>query len=326
MKPDAFVSDLQRKPEVLARLALMLAETNPWAAVVPADTERIVLLGMGSSAYAGTVAAARLRARGVTAAAELASSALLPDWGPRTLVVATSASGGSVETLDALTRLRGDAATVALTNTAGSALTERCDAVVTLEAGVEDGGVACRSYQHTLALLLALECHLLGVGTAALAASIDGAAAASTHLLETEDDWLPEVSELLLGPTGTYLAAPAHRLCSAQQGALMVREGPRLTAAACETGDWSHVDVYLTKTTDYRLLVFSGSPWEAQLAEWTDARGSTVVGVGGDVPGARYALRYPGDSDDDIALLTEVVVPELIAGRRWQQVSQQPAD
>ena len=36
------------------------------------------------------------------AASELASSRLLPDWGPGTLVVATSASGGSVETLDAL--------------------------------------------------------------------------------------------------------------------------------------------------------------------------------------------------------------------------------
>lgn len=321
MKPDAFVSDLQRKPEVLARLALMLSEANPWAALVPADTERVVLLGMGSSAYAGAVAAARLRSRGVLAAAELASSALMPDWGPRTLVVATSASGGSAETLDALTRLRGGAVTVALTNTAGSPLTERCDAVVTLEADGEHGGVACRSYQHTLALLLALECHLLGTDTAALAASIDSAAAATAHLLDSENDWLPEASELLLGPSGTYLAAPAHRFCSAQQGALMVREGPRLTAAACETGDWSHVDVYLTKTSDYRLLVFAGSPWEAQLAEWTTARGSTVVGVGGDVPGARYVLRYPGDGDDDVALLTEVLIPELIAARKWQLVT-----
>jgi hypothetical protein len=52
----------------------------------------------------------------------------------------------------------------------------------------------------------------------------------------------------------------------------MLREGPRLPAVGCETGDWSHVDVYLTKTTDYRLLVFAGSVWEPQLAEWTTAR------------------------------------------------------
>ena len=97
----------------------------------------------------------------------------------------------------------------------------------------------------------------------------------------------------------------------------MLREGPRLAAVGCETGDWSHVDVYLTKTTDYRLLVFAGSRWEPQLAEWTSARGSTVVAVGGDVPGAGCMVRYPGDEDDDVRLLTEVLVPELVAARAW---------
>lgn len=318
MKPDGFAADLGRKPTVLRQLAATLAAGNPWAAALPADVERVVLLGMGSSAYAGGVAAARMRAQGLVATSELASSQLLPAWGPGTLVVATSASGGSVETLDALRRLPDGVRTIALTNTPGSAITQHCDAVVTLDAEPEVGGVACRSYQHTLALLLALQCQLLGVGTDAVVAAITGAAEATAHLLDTEGDWLPTVSGLLLGPSGTHLAAPAHRFCSAQQGALMLREGPRVPAVGCETGDWSHVDVYLTKTTDYRLLVFAGSAWETQLAEWTTARGSTVVGVGGTVPGAGYELRYPGDSEDDVRLLTETLVPELIAARAWQ--------
>ena len=318
MKPDGFVTDLFRKPEVLRALAETLASENPWAAVVPADTARVVLLGMGSSAYAGGVAAARMRSRGVVAVSELASSQRLPAWGEAALVVATSASGGSVETLDALVRLPASVPTVALTNTQNSAITERCGGVVPLHAEPEVGGVACRSYQHTLALLIALECHLTGASTAGLVASLDAAADATDHLLATESDWLPQVSQLLLGPSGTHLAAPAERLCSAQQGALMLREGPRRPAVGCETGDWSHVDVYLTKTTDYRLLVFAGSQWEPQLAEWTTSRGSTVVGVGGAVPGAGYELRYPGDTEDDVRLLTEVLVPELVAARAWQ--------
>jgi fructoselysine-6-P-deglycase FrlB-like protein len=318
VKPDGFVEDLKRKPDVLHRLAATVADGNPWASVVPADIERVVLLGMGSSAYAAGVAAARLRARGIVATSELASTTLLPNWGAGTLVVATSASGGSVETLDALRRLPGNVRTVALTNTADSAIAAQCGAVVALDAEPEAGGVACRSYQHTLALLMALECHLAGTGTAQLGATIEGAAVATARLLDTESDWRPVISDLLLGSSGTHLAAPAHRFCSAQQGALMLREGPRLAAVGCETGDWSHVDVYLTKTTDYRLLVFAGSEWEAQLAEWTTARGSTVVGVGGPVTGAQYELRYPGDVDDDVRLLTEVLVPELIAARAWQ--------
>lgn len=318
MKPDGFVADLFRKPDVLRALSATLAAGNPWAEVVPADVERVVLLGMGSSAYAGGVAASRMRSRGIVAVSELASSQHLPAWGSGTLVIATSASGGSVETLDALDRLPASLPTIALTNTADSAITQRCDIAVALDADEEVGGVACRSYQHTLALLTALECHLTGTSTAALASTLAAAADATAHLLSSESDWLPEVSGLLLGPSGTHLAAPAERLCSAQQGALMLREGPRRPAVGCETGDWSHVDVYLTKTTDYRLLVFAGSPWEDQLAEWTTARGSTVVGVGGAVPGAGYELRYPGDADADVRLLTEVLIPELVAARAWQ--------
>ncbi len=318
MKPDGFAADLYRKPEVLARLASSLSKRNPWADAVPSGIERVMLLGMGSSAYAGGVAAARMRAKGLVAASELASSQLLPQWDERTLVVATSASGGSAETLDALARLPSSVHTVALTNTAGSAITEHSDAVVELSAEPEVGGVACRSYQHTLAMLLALECHLTGAGTDALANAVALSADASAYLLDGESDWRLEVSEPLLGPAGMYLAAPAGRLSSAQQGALMLREGPRIPAVGCETGDWSHVDVYLTKTLDYRLLVFAGSKWEAQLAEWTMQRGSTVVGVGGVVPGTQYNLRYPGDGNDTVRLLTEVLVPELIAARAWQ--------
>ncbi len=319
MDPDGFAADLARKPEALSRLAERLAADNPWAAVVPATTERVVFVGMGSSAYAAGVMAARMRARGILAVSELASTRLLPAWGRGTLVVATSATGGSAETLDALRRLPAGVATVALTNTAASAITESCSAVIDLGAEPERGGVACRSYQHTLALLMALELHLAGHDTAGLAASIATTAEASAHLLDTEGDWRPEVAGMLLGPAGTHLVAPAHRFCSAQQGALMLREGPRRPAVGCETGDWSHVDVYLTKTTDYRMLVFAGSEWEDQMAEWTTLRGTTVVAVGGTVPGARLEVCYPGDEEDDVRLLTEVLVPELVAARAWQE-------
>lgn len=101
----------------------------------------------------------------------------------------------------------------------------------------------------------------------------------------------------------------------------MFREGPRRSAIGCETGDWSHVDVYRTKNTDMRMLVFAGSAWEAQLAEWTGPRQTTVVAVGGTVPTATTCVRYPGDGVDDVRLLTETLVPELVAARAWQAQS-----
>lgn len=304
MKPDLFLADLQTKPERLRSLRL----DGVWG-FLP-QRPRIVLLGMGSSHYANLVAAARLRAAGIDAVAELASNDLLPQVNPRTVVIAVSASAGSVETIDAVDRLGVEF--VALANKPGP-LTERATRTVWMEAGEEEGGVACRSYQHTLALLLELGRQLTG----SQAVPLTEAAQASEWLLSTESSWRPTLADLLLGPDGTHVVAPAHRISSAYQSALMLREGPRLPAIGCETGDWSHVDVYLTKTTDYRMLLLGGSRWEQQLLDWTTQRGSTVIGVGADIPGTAHTLRYPHDENDDVRLLTEALVAELLAARAW---------
>lgn len=310
LKAEEFRIDLEAKPGRLRDLAELVAPTGDETLAAAADRGPVVLLGMGSSHYANQVAAARQRARGRQVVAELASSDLLPALGPDSTVMAVSASGGSVETLDAVTRLRDTAPPgarfVALTNRSGTALESLCDQTWSMAAGEEIGGVACRSFQHTLALLLGLD-----------AGVIRRAAEACEDLLEGSADWLEPVSDLLLGPSGTHVVAPAHRISSAYQSALMLREGPRLAAIGCETGDWSHVDVYLTKTTDYRMLLMAGSHWEANLLEWTSMRGTTVVALGGAVPGAAYTLRHRHDAEDDVRLLTETLVCELVAARAW---------
>lgn len=315
MDPKDFLSDLERKPEVLTALADVIG-AGAWLPVLPADVDRVLLVGMGSSTYAAGVAAARMRARGVPAVAELASSSLLPPPDPRLLVVAISATGGSRETLDAVAPHVGTSRIVALTNVPGSPVTREAEAVWPMRAGPETGGVACRSYQHTLVALMALEARLAGQDSD-LASVVRAAAEAAADLLDGRDDWLPAVADALAGPTGTAVVAPAHRLGSAQQSALMMREGPRRPAVACETGDWSHVDVYLTKTQDYRMLLFPGSRYEDELLRWTGERRSTVVTVGEETPGTAMSLRYRHDGDDDVRLLTEVLVAELVAHRWW---------
>ena len=305
MKPDLFLQDLHEKPARLRALDL----TGAWG-FLDTSPAPVLLLGMGSSHYANLVAAARLRAAGVPAVAELASSDLLPAVTPDTVVIAVSASAGSAETLDAVDRL--GVPFVALANKEGP-LTERAARTVWMQAGEEKGGVACRSFQHTLVLLLTLESRLLDVPLP----PVEQAADASEDLLARADDWQPRLAELLVGPHGTHVVAPARRISSAYQSALMLREGPRLPAVGCETGDWSHVDVYLTKTTDYRMLLLAGSRWEPELLDWTRQRGSTVVAVGGDVPDATETLRYAHDDVDDVRLLSETLVGELISAHAW---------
>ncbi len=278
---------------------------------------------MGSSRYAAGVAATRVRAVGVDAVAEYASLEAGTPGGPGTLVVGISASGGTKETLTALERHRAaGSAGVALTNAPGSAVTDGADLVVDMAAGEETGGVACRSFQHTLAMLLALEARLTGgagrIDAAAVPRWIRVAADATEDLLARRDGWLDPACELLAEGPATFTIAPAERLSSAEQGALMLREGPRRTADACEAGDWLHVDVYLTKPLEYRAILFAGSRFDGAIMEWMRERDGGVLAVGGAVPGVRQTVRYPGDDVREVALLTEVLVPELVAAELWR--------
>src|SRR5690606_8719713 len=110
------------------------------------------------------------------------------------------------------------------------------------------------SFTATQARLLQLEAALTGAPLD-LAAVLGRAAEAVAHLLASSTDWIDDAVRDLVGPDGTWLLSPAERLATAEQAALMLRERPRRAAVACETGDWSHVDVYLTKTLDYRALL-----------------------------------------------------------------------
>ena len=310
-----FLADLEAKPSWLERLAAVLQTGNPFA-TTPRDVDRVLLLGMGSSRYAAVDAAVDLRAAGIAAAAEYASveATFPPDR--RTLVVAISATGQSAETLDAVERHRGRSPIVAITNNGGSRLATIADTVVEMTAGVESGGVACRSFLHTGLLLRALAAHLTGIPED-VATLTHRVAAATSHLHVTSGTWLPLVADVLDGPDGVALIAPVERQATAAQGALMIREGPRRQATASETGDWAHVDLYLAKTLDYRAILFTGSRWDGQAVEWLVKRGATVVAVGPKPADVGSTVRYPGDDDPDVARYAEILVPELIAATWW---------
>jgi glutamine---fructose-6-phosphate transaminase (isomerizing) len=323
MNPLHFLADLETKPQWLDLLADRLAAGNPFA-VAPRDVDRVLLLGMGSSRFAASVAARDLRVAGVAAAAEPASveASWPPD--PRTLVVAISATGESAETLDAVERYRGRSPVIALVNDPGSTLASRADHVVEMGAGEEVGGVACRTFQHTGLILRALEGHLTGLDDD-LVGLTRQVSLASADLLRTSTEWMPWLTTNAASPDGLFFLAPVERFSSAEQGALMIREGPRRPAVGCETGDWAHVDVYLTRTIDYRAILFAGSRWDSQALEWLAKRGATVVAVGADAPGVAAVIRYQGDDDPAVARHAEVLVPELLAATWWRQLASEPA-
>ena len=297
LRPELFAEDVLAAAGALAGPAPDQESIRAMAA----RARRVLFLGMGSSRYAALDAAALLRAHGVDAVAETASTGTPQPPSADTLVFAISATGGSEETVAAMRRHLGTSMVAAVTSVPGSAIGAEADARLAI---APDGrsGVACASHRSTVAVLREA-CGLLVPAAAPPAGWRERAAGAIAELLDGRGEWLPRMLEQLrAGPI--HVLAPAERLGAAEQSALMLREVPRVPAHACETGDWSHVDVYLTKRPGYRVLLLPGSAYEAEMWEWQAQRGFTVVTA--DVPG-----------EADVRPLVETLVAELLAAELW---------
>ena len=311
MDARGFEFDIAQKPELLQSL---ITATFDWS---PTVGKQILFLGMGSSHFANLAITNLLNRYEMSSHAILASAAHLPHLDSQSVVIAVSASGNSVETLAALDLVPAGVTKIALTNNPESKIVGKVDHVIELKAGTETGGVAVLTYLATLIALLRLVQKRTAFDFPT--DSVQKAVVALKEILATQSDWLPEFHEKAVSSDGTYLAAPLERLNSASQSALMMREGPRVLAVACESGDWSHIDVYLTKTKDYRLIVFPGSSWESQMLDWTTQRNSTVVSIGQDLESAALNIRYPHDDDEFVRFLCEVTYCEILAAHLWLQ-------
>ena len=312
MNADAFLEDILAEPETLERvLDLYEGVDSPLRALQLDDVERVRFVGMGSSRYAALPVASLLRAHAFDAAAERASAALATPPAAGTLTVCVSANGKTPETVEAAERHRGTSTVVAVTNAPDSPLAEAAGVVLQLDAGDERGGVACRTFQATLAVLLLLA-RRVGADVPDLRPAVEAAHA----IREARVAWLDPALDVLGGSVA--VVAPDERISSAEQGALVFREGPRIPAAACETGDWAHVDVYLTRRPGYRALLFGGSRFDATFVDWMQRRSAAFVAVGTPVEGAALTVEHPA-RDPLCALLVETTVAELLAAELWRR-------
>ncbi|MEU3138030.1 sugar isomerase [Nocardiopsis alba] len=327
MTADSLAADLAGKPEALSALSRRFPRWDPYAAL-PAllddEPASVRFLAIGSAHRACSVAAARLRRAGIGAQADLSSSAEEPPAGPETLVVGVTLGDGQRELCASLERYVGRSPVVVLAPDPDTVVARYADLLVPLRTGEETSGLGCHAYRNALALLLLLG-HRLGApvgGSGNFPGLLMRVSHAEETLLKRAPEWVPEVAEVLESPSGVHLVAPAERLATAWQGALVLRRGPIRTAHVAETGEWSHTDRHPAAVTDYRALLFAGSSYDQRFAEHLVQLRGAFVAVGSTpdrerVPGAAATVRYPGDTDPDVRLLTEPLVPELLAAHWW---------
>ena len=307
---ELLVRDVEASPAMLGRLL------DGWDAGLLVGLEPpIRFTGFGSSRYAAMTAAMGLRSRGIAAWVDHPDD-VRPAGGT---LVAISASGGTAEVVRAAGRQHGSPGRViAVTNQPeGSTLAASADLVLPLLAGDEASGIATRTYRATVAALGLLAGGVTGAGPTVddLRPVVDALAA----VIASRDQWLLEAAGRLDGAAAIDVLAGAAQLGIAEQAALMLREGPRLSAAAHETSEWSHTAIY-TAFPGHRLIVLTGSPADVATVRTVVGRGGEAISVGARaIDGVAQHIAIPSTADRYARAIVTSVVGELLAAELWRR-------
>lgn len=315
---EAFLSDVLAAPDELAAvLEVQRAAIRDLPLGLTArPTWRFI--GMGSSRIAALDAAARLRAAGRDAYAEVASASGGSPGGRDVLVVAISASGRTLEVLAAAERHRTSSFVLGLTARPDSALASAAGAVLPLTgARAETGGIACLTYRATVAALALLSEEAepdLGSG------GIAGAATALSALIDGRDAWLGAAADTLDTGREVHVLGDGFRAGTLEQAAVVLREGPRIATLPFDTGDWLHAGLFTLFPGD-AVLLFTGSPADDEAIATIHARGCAVVSVGAERSDADVHVPLPEAAlgDPVVRALVEPAVADLLAAELWRR-------
>ena len=314
------IADLERVPELLRGHAEAARQPVPLPPAIGTAPQRIVLTGLGSSRFAALVVAPALVAAGLEVVVEHASTSRPAPLDRATLLVPISSSGRTPETVAAAERgRRSGAGVLVITNQPVSPLGEVADAVLTLDAGAELSGVASVTYAATVAALCRMAASI-GVELDARGL-LEDAARNVNAVLVGRDAWSGIAADLLQSGAPIHLLADASALGTAEQAALLFREGPRIDADVTDAGDWLHVGLY-TALPGYRAVLLSGTTYDRELVDVIHGRGGTVVAVGTAGPDTSdLRIDVPGGSPGLLqAAFGEPVALSLIAAELWTRV------
>ncbi len=296
----------------------------------PSAIDRIVITAAGTAAYAGTVGAALLETLArVPAGVEIASELRYRDpvLDERTLVIAVSQSGETIDTLEAVreARRRG-VPTLAVLNVKGSSLAREVDDVLYVHAGPEIGVASTKAY---LAMLAAFALLAVRFGRArgrldderaeALLRGLRGLPQALEAALATRSR-ARELAERLATARSALFLGRGINVASAFEGALKLKEISYVHAEAYAMGEMKHGPIALIEPSVPVVAIATASArYDKTIANLQEvrARDGVVIAIASEGDGtiaahADEVIEVPR-VDELLSPLVNVVPLQLLA-------------
>lgn len=308
-----YLRDILAQPRALADTAAALCEA-PWPADL-AGFDRIVLTGMGASYHALHPLHIQLVEHGFHVAA-YETSELIHYYAaalePRTLLVAVSQSGRSIEILRLLDAAAGRLRIIGVTNTPGSPLATRSDFTILTHAGAESS-VSCKTFVAALVALEWLGAALRGADRKQIESALRGAATAAQGYLSGWEAKAGSLANLLEGAGSLFVTGRGASLAAAGTGGLILKESAHFHAQGMTCSAFRHGPFEMSSPGVF-VLIFAGDPKTAALNEKlvVDVRNAggraALIGPQSDVDAFRIPLTPPA-----IRPVVEILPVQLVS-------------
>ena len=272
LSANAYVDDILQQPDALRATIAAFHESHFGEVRQLAERlatgalNSVVLTGMGSSYHVLRPLMLELIAHGIPAQSVEASELIhfSPNLlTPRTLVVAVSQSGQSIEMLRLLDLARGRGPLIGVTNTAESSLAAGSDAVLLTRAGREHS-VSCKTYITALAALAILGDLLTGKDPGDLLPALEACADAMAQYLSHWDTLVESAQRTMNGISFLILAGRGPSLAAAQTGGLIIKEAAQFPAEGMSCAAFRHGPLELA-SPKMLALVYEGTGPTRQL-------------------------------------------------------------
>jgi glutamine---fructose-6-phosphate transaminase (isomerizing) len=311
-----YLRDILAQPRALEDTVAELCGAPGLAALSGFD--RIVLTGMGASYHALHPLQIQLVEHGYHAVA-YETSELIYYYGavltPRTLLIAVSQSGRSVEMLRLLEGAAADVGSrtriIGVTNTPESPLAKRADLAILTHAGAESS-VSCKTFVATLVALEWLGAALRGADRKQMESALGEAARAAQGYLTGWEAKVESLVNLLDGVRALFVTGRGASMAAAGAGGLIPKESAHFHAEGMTCSAFRHGPFEMSGPGVF-VLVFAGDPKTSALNEKlvADVRHAggkaALIGPQSDVE----ALRIP-PTPPAIAPVVEILPVQLV--------------
>lgn len=314
----AFCRDVLDQPKALA-LTLEKLELENGLRKIEAQLKqgvfrRIVLTGMGSSAYILHPLQVALTERGYTSFIAETSELihyLSPLLDSSTLIVVASQSGRSVEIVRLLDCNAGRATIIGVTNTPESPLALRANCVLLTYAG-EESSVSCKTYVTGLVALRLLGAALCGKDWEQERVELRQLVPAVETYLQHWEGNVAELADTVDGIRHWILLGRGPSVAAARTGALTIEESVRIPSEGMSSGAFRHGPIEMLGPESH-VLVFTGvgrgKELNLSLHRYIRELGHKSALIGG---GADGAFGLPNVSENVYTIMEIIPIQMLI--------------